>query len=284
MNNAKTGFSTRNIMKILALLSLVMIFCPLFMVSCAGQTETIGLLDIIGGVEYYGEPIVNPHYELIVCILLPIAVLVILFLKKINKKKTSIAVTVLCAADFLILLIMRGGVKRFCEENGFTFRSTGWMKFDWFLHILLITGGILCAAGVLHLDGPVTELADPEERPKRGRKASDSTDGPEPEKDERIICYCSKCGKPVRHGETVCASCGEPIHPDILQKAEAEYEARIEEAEKAKAAAEEEKRQQEAAQAADTVPDGPKFCEHCGAPLPAGAKFCENCGTRVNRE
>lgn len=323
MNNNAVSFrfSVRNIMKIVALLMLVFVFCPLFLVSCSGQTESIGLFDVIGGIEYYGDEVVKPHFELIICILLPIAILAVLFLKdKFDAKKSSIAVTALSAIDFIVLLIFRGGVKDFCEENAFQFKSTGWLKFDFFLHVLMIAAGALCIANILHLDADVSEIAGSEEVQRSLRQAGDSVTkfggdairkggnlvndiGGKIGKSDDVICRCYKCGKSIRHGQTACASCGTAVPADILREAEADYAQRMAELERQKQEAEakrqaeaearrqaEEQRRaeiqarQDAAKAAAARAASPRFCQNCGARLVEGAKFCESCGTPVEVE
>ena len=83
-NGKKPVVTVRNIMRTLAMLCIAFVFCPSFLVSCSGQTMEFGTMDLVMGLEKYGQKM-DPYPALIICLVLPAAVLAVLFVKTIAK-------------------------------------------------------------------------------------------------------------------------------------------------------------------------------------------------------
>lgn len=69
----------KNLLRLSALLCMIFVFTPSFLVSCSGQEMGVSALTAIEGVSVYGETIVEPHWWILVCLLIPLAILAILF-------------------------------------------------------------------------------------------------------------------------------------------------------------------------------------------------------------
>lgn len=99
--NAKT-LRIKHVLELVAFVLIVFVFCPAFNVSCYGQSVELGAMDIALGVKYrmgsYTEQLVEPQYVMLITILLPIAILVVLFLKDhICQPKMKGIITLTCS-------------------------------------------------------------------------------------------------------------------------------------------------------------------------------------------
>lgn len=82
------------------------------MVSCSDSdwgvdTDLIKVSAVtaIKGISSYGETLVSPQPVIALCLLLPVAVLVFLFIKKFTDKQTSAAVCGMTVLDLIIWII-----------------------------------------------------------------------------------------------------------------------------------------------------------------------------------
>lgn len=315
----KPVFTVKNVLRVFSVFCLIFVFCPSFLVSCSGQTMNVSVMTAVGGVSAYGEKVVDPHPIMLICLLVPIAILVLLFLKKFTDNKTALIILICSAVDFVIWLIFRSSVKKAAEEAYCTFETTGWYVANCIVLILIIllsvivvikkvqldtdliaifsgggTQGVLnqMSATMSQMSNTVTQIA--------GNVASNI--GNKAQK-ENVIGYCAKCGSPIVYGCKFCTSCGTPVPESMIAEAEearkaaeeaarkaAEEAAKKEAEEKARKEAEEaarkaaEEASAAAAQAAQDTQNNmgrPAFCQNCGAKLPADAAFCESCGAKV---
>ena len=149
-NKNATGFATvRNVLKILAALGVVFAFCPSFLVSCMGEDMKI---DVTTGIQGIPDFDINGSPFLVLCILIPIAVLVLLFIKKIAQKTSATIILIATFLDFLIWIIFRNQVKKLAEGNGCGFKCTTWFWIDMIVLVLIILATALVVAGKAELD------------------------------------------------------------------------------------------------------------------------------------
>ena len=125
MNN-KPVFTAGRLIRLLSIVCFIIVFCPTFMVSCSGQERGISVMTAVGGIESYGETVVEPHPIMLVCVLLPIAVFVLFTIRKPEEKKRSTAAAGCALADLFVWMYFRLAAKRIAAQNYCDFRSTGW--------------------------------------------------------------------------------------------------------------------------------------------------------------
>ena len=105
------------------------------MVSCSDSdwgvdTDLIKVSAVtaIKGISSYGETLVSPQPVIALCLLLPVAVLVFLFIKKFTDKQTSAAVCGMTVLDLIIWIIFRTSAKKFAEDAQCQFKTTDGMS------------------------------------------------------------------------------------------------------------------------------------------------------------
>lgn len=152
----KTKFTVKNVLRILTALCIVFVFCPSFLVSCSGQDVNVNVMTAVKGVTAYGETMVKPQPLMLVCLLLPIAVMVLLFMKEIAERRNSIIILGCTAVDLIIWFVFRGAVKKIAEENYCTFKTTAWFVFNVVAMLLIIIANGLILLGKMQMD---TDLA-----------------------------------------------------------------------------------------------------------------------------
>ena len=108
----KLSVTVKNIIRTLTFCCVILFFCPMFMVSCSDSdwgvdTDLIKVSAVtaIKGISSYGETLVSPQPVIALCLLLPVAVLVFLFIKKFTDKQTSAAVCGMTVLDLIIWII-----------------------------------------------------------------------------------------------------------------------------------------------------------------------------------
>lgn len=152
----KPRFTVKNILRILTVLCMIFVFCPAFLVSCSGQDVNVNVMTAVEGVKAYGETMVKPQPLMLLCLLLPIAVMVLLFVKKFTEKLNSTIILGCTAVDLVIWFIFRGAVKKIAEENFCTFKTTPWFVLNVIAMLLIIIANALILLGKMQMD---TDLA-----------------------------------------------------------------------------------------------------------------------------
>lgn len=152
----KPRFTVKNILRILTVLCMIFVFCPAFLVSCSGQDVNVNVMTAVEGVKAYGETVVKPQPIMLLCLLLSIAVMVLLFVKKFAEKMNSAIILGCTAVDLLIWFVFRGAVKKIAEENYCTFKTTPWFVLNAIAMLLIIIVNALILLGKMQMD---TDLA-----------------------------------------------------------------------------------------------------------------------------
>lgn len=152
MGEKKAVFTVRNVMKVLALLCMIFVFCPSFLVSCSGVTVEIGAMSTVGGVKMYGEEIVKPQPIMLIYLLLPVAVMVFLFLKKFANRLNALIILICSGADLGLWMLFRAITKKEAEDNMCDFATTGWYKMTIIVLIALVVLAVLVLIRKLQMD------------------------------------------------------------------------------------------------------------------------------------
>lgn len=134
----KSSLTVRMVLKMLALLAIIFVFCPSFLVSCSGTDIKVSAMDVAKGIEVYQQKVSDPYPIVLICLLIPIAILVLLFLK--NREEKLIATTILGGAgvDFIFWIIFRTVVKNKVDENYYNFQTTIWFYLNMIVLIAII--------------------------------------------------------------------------------------------------------------------------------------------------
>lgn len=280
----KKGFLTaRKVIKLLAVLCLAFAFCPSFLLSCAG-TQKIYVYHAIGRQTFAGSYVTDAHPIMILCYLIPIAIFVVLTIKKITNKRSSRIVLVVAAVDLILWIVFRSTVKQAAAAYNCKFQTTIWYIFNFIslCLILLISG--LVVWGKVALDGylltllsnnntvtmeqvsekvnqaasAVSQIASNATATIGSKIASrESVSGFCPccgksitlgqkISQEETIGYCSKCGAAISFNYCYCTSCGCVVPENMIEEGERKKkELEAKRAEEQKRLEEERRRQEE---------------------------------------
>lgn len=251
-NNRKIVITVKKVLKALSLICFVIAFCPTFLVSCSGQNMNVSVMTAVGGVSISGERVVAPHPIMLLCLIIPMAVFILLSIKKYTDKKNASIIAIGGGVDLIIWIIFRSGVKKAAEDIGFTFKTTGWYVINIIFLMLIILLTSLIVVGKLQMESDLIAVLSGKETQNAlnqmsatmsqmstavtqwaGNVASNVNNR---NKVKNPIGFCAKCGTPIGYGSHFCTSCGTPVPQSMIDEAEA---ARKEAEEKAKIAEEE---------------------------------------------
>lgn len=247
----KSFVTVKNVIRVLSLLCLIFVFCPSFLVSCAGKEINVSVMTAVRGVEVYGETVTDPYPLMIVCILIPIVIFAIFFIKQLTEKSSAITVLACGAVDVVLWIVFCVKVKRIADDNGCDFKVLPWYVINMIVLILIVAAALFVVLKVLKLDSNLIAFFTGEEKKDalnqmasavKQMSASVSamagsvaaTAGNKDTADN--IGFCNKCGKPLKYGNKFCTACGAPIPESVLVEAEAAKKA-AEETEAARNAA-----------------------------------------------
>lgn len=265
----KLSVTVKNIIRTLTFCCVILFFCPMFMVSCSDSdwgvdTDLIKVSAVtaIKGISSYGETLVSPQPVIALCLLLPAAVLVLLFIKKFTDKQTSAAVCGMTVLDLIIWIIFRTSAKKFAEDAQCQFKTTGWYVINIIALLLILIFTVLILINRLQMQTDLMDVFSKKDIHSAMGQMSDTVGHfsntmsqmagnvagniRKRTMKEDIIGYCAKCGKPITYGHKFCISCGTPVPESMIAEAEAARKA----AEEARRA-EEAKREAEAAKKAE---------------------------------
>ena len=247
-------FTVKNVMRALALLCIIFVFCPSFLVSCSGQEFDISAMTAVTGVSMYGETIIEPYPIVLITLLLPAAMFAVLVIKSVGDGKAAGIVMACSVIDIIVWFVFRFFVKKIAEESYCEFKSTPWFFLNIIFLIALAVFGVMTLIGKLRLDmdlataaggsGTQNALNQMSATMSQMSSAVSKMAGDVAENiksktsKEDIIGYCSKCGTPIEYGSKFCTKCGTKVPDSLMEEAEAARKAAAEEA--ARKAAEEE--------------------------------------------
>lgn len=232
VSEKKSVFTIKNILRVLAILCIIFVFCPAFLVSCSGssQSRNISVMTAVGGISEYGEEIVEPHPIMIICLLLPIGILVLLFIKKFADRKSAAIILGCSAVDLVIWIIFRSSVKKIAEESYCSFKTTGWFVINIIVLILTILLTLIVMVGKMKMDADliaifsgggtqdvlnqmsstmsqmsntVTQIA--------GNVAKSAETGAAKSASDERPKFCSQCGAKLEPDAAFCMFCGTKV-------------------------------------------------------------------------
>lgn len=296
--------TVRGLMKGLAILGIVFVFCPSFVISCSGEKVNVSAMNAAMGISMYDQEIVEANPIMFLCLLIPVAVLILLFVKKMTDKLSSGIIAGCLAVDIVIWFVFLSAAADIASENWCGFEVTIWYMLNMVVLFLILLGALLAALGKIGLDMELNRLfADKktQETLKQVSSVMDKMSGTltqiagsavenvsrykKPK--ENVIGYCAKCGSGILYGSKFCTECGTPVPETMIAEAEAARKTAEEEAAR-KAAEEEAARKATEEEAARIAAEekkeesaGQKKCPNCGAILEDSFKFCTSCGTKV---
>lgn len=141
----KHALKTKSALKILALLCMIMAFCPAFMVSCSGQTVKVSVFTAVEGVTMYGSRVVDPHPIIVICLIIPAAILLLLLTKKVLTQKDARIIGIGAVIDLVAWLAFWVGVSNLAKENYCECKITVW----YVINLLALAGSIALSALIL---------------------------------------------------------------------------------------------------------------------------------------
>ncbi len=313
-NNDNNGMLTfRNVIKTISIVCIVLFFCSSFLVSCSGKNIEVSGFNIVKGIQVdtgFGvEDVSDSKPIVLICLLIPIAIVVFMFLKQLKNKLVSCVGSILAIIDIVVWFFIKSKVKEAARTNNCEFKTTG--VFVWTIVFQILTILIFCGVliGRITLDsnliGAFTgnfnlnsdQIREGTARVAEGTKqvskrlseiagnvSSSVSDaiGSLRNKDD-IMGYCQKCGAPLYFENEFCTSCGTPIPKDLIESAKAERErkeAERREAELQEKAQMEESRQENDVTNKETEPQF-VFCPYCGTKQDGDSVYCVKCGKKM---
>ena len=148
----KLEITVKKILRVLSIMITIFYFCPTFLVSCSGQKVEISAWTVTKGISMYGSTVVKPHLIMLVCMLLPIAIFALLFLKKFTEKQTAAIICICSGIDLIIWIVFRATVKKYVEESYCSFKTTGWYVINVILLILIVGITVMILLGKINMD------------------------------------------------------------------------------------------------------------------------------------
>ena len=271
-NNGKSLVTARQIMRVLSFICIVVVFCPSFLVSCSGQSKGISVLTAAGGLSVYGETIAKPQPLILVCLLLPAAILALLFMKKLSEKQNALIIAICGISDFVIWMIFKAVVKKIAEDHYCEFKSTGWYLLNNLALFFLILFALLILLQKLEMDTDILSLLSGggtegamNKMSESLAKISDSLTKSSDSVTKRSDSATKASDSPTEISKTETKTTDSSTEISETQTKNPEVANDL--TEKAGSHAEEEE-------------EKPKFCQECGKPLDPDAAFCKYCGTK----
>ncbi len=224
VNEKNFGFTMRNVLRVLAILCIIFVFCPSFLVSCSEESMyeesmSISVMTAVKGVSESGQQIVEPHPFMLVCLLLPIAILALLFIKKFADWKAAAIILGCSAVDLVIWSKFQSSVKEFAKENYCTVETTRWYVINKIVLILIILLAAIVVLSKMKMDADLIAIfsgggiqnalnqmssAVPVSSEAEAAKGAASGSGERP-------AFCSQCGAKLEPNAVFCMSCGTKI-------------------------------------------------------------------------
>jgi hypothetical protein len=204
-------FTVKNVVRILSVLCIAFFFCPSFLVSCSSYEYEVSAVKSVGGVTVMGEKVASAHPVMLLCVLLPIAVIVLSIVLKDDGKKTALITFVCYVVDFIIWIVFRNSVKSMAENYGADYRSTIWFKLNVLSMVLVLLLLLLVLIEKLNMDA---EIKIPISYNGNGTRAKMENYLGSKSPGNTNAVFCSQCGKKVEGDSSFCPSCGALVNRD----------------------------------------------------------------------
>ena len=297
-------FTIKKILRGLAAFCTFFVFMPVFLVSCSGENLEVNVLTAVGGVEMYGEKVVDPHPIMLLCILIPISIIAITFVKKLVDKNMASLIAALTAVDTVLWFVFKSTAKSIADENLCSFETTTWYYINLIFLFFIIGLSFLVIIDKLKMDYDLASVFSKEDTKKVLNQISDKvgevsgkvtdiakatvSDISKKVSNINVVGYCTKCGAPITNGSKFCNNCGEPVDEALIAQncedmtAPNEKQNKIDKKICANCGAELDQDAKFCESCGTKVDYDKKFCSKCGAEIKDGAKFCKECGNPLN--
>ena len=206
--NKTVKLSVRRTLKLICFICMIIFFIPTFVVSCSSQEMKISASNVAEGIKSpsFGT-IANAQPIVYILLLIPIAMLVMLYVKKYkdNQKLISKVFLALSVIDIVIWFVLRHGINSKAEEEGCIAKTTLTFKINIILWIIVAILSWMLYKKKLLLS---TELLSEEivEKVKDSVKETAAID--------ENARKCPKCGAVVKADNQFCTSCGAKIEQE----------------------------------------------------------------------
>lgn len=223
-----TSFVTvRNILKILAGISILFFFIPVFFASCGGER-----LYISGVKATFGLGDLDAYPLVVLLLLLGIAVMVILFIKAIPDLAARITNLSLVGCEFIGWIIFFFYAKGKAGKSGAGFGMTAAFPIMMIFRVIELIVAILVMINLIKLDTNLVDLFKSDKMKqmvnnsldKVSNVVSNASDGVASvfttKPNAVVLGYCQTCGKPITLGNKFCVSCGTPTPAELIAKGE----------------------------------------------------------------
>ena len=243
--NEKTEFkpavTVKNVLRVVSVLCVIFFICPTFVVSCSGHDIDISAANTMVGIKYHGDTLTKAHPMLIFALLLPLAVAVMLCMKKWNNFQIVVGAAAAGVIDFIIWLVFKSQVKKAAEENGCGFKTTVFFFLNMLCIVIIVLLSALVLARNIDMETDLVRLATGQETKIALNQVSDAVSKMSHSVSQMastmaanvnnaggnrqaagaadIIGYCQQCGKPLTKDSRFCMSCGKPVPADLLAAA-----------------------------------------------------------------
>jgi len=221
----KFKFTVKNVVRMLTLLCIVFVFCPSFLVSCSEQTVEVNVMTAVEGVTMYGEKMVEPQGHMWLCLLLPIVVMVLLFIKKFSEKLTAGIIVAVTAIDLVKWFDFKSKTKEIAESNGCTFETTGWYTLNLIVMFLIVIFMIAVLTKLVSMETDLVAFVKGGEAKQAMNKITDaaskvagdvsaavkSEETPEMKPASEVKAFCGNCGTKLEPDAAFCENCGTKV-------------------------------------------------------------------------
>ncbi len=234
----KSILTIKNLLRAFALLLIIFVFCPSFLVSCSGQEIGVSVANATFGISRGGEKLVEPHFIMIFAVIIPFVIMGVLFVKTLKEKVCGIIIEACAGVDFILQIVFRVQAKKMAEDNYCDFKTTGWYVLNFIVLLLVLLINLLVVLEKKKMDdeiksifvgtkaeGTVSQITNVVSAAVKGAATAVNTanangSGKAKEVKDRIG-FCQKCGSPIEYGCSFCTSCGTAVPKELIEQAEA---------------------------------------------------------------
>lgn len=228
--------TVKNVIRFLAIICLIVFFCPTFLVSCSGKDWEIDAMTIVNGISYQGQTVTEPVPFLLICLAIPVCILVMTSIKKYLEKTRAMIIAIAGVVDLFIWFIFKTKVKEYADANYCDFETTGWYLLNNISLILIIIISVLVLARFIQMDSEILPFFTGNKAQEALKQMTNSmnkmsnavnqlSDNMLSNSDNntsvrKVIGYCPKCGNPLKSGALFCPSCGTPVPKSLIDESE----------------------------------------------------------------
>lgn len=211
--NTQSIFIVKRMLKALSFFCILFVFMPSFLVSCSSQTLEVSVMTAVGGVEMSGQKVVDSHPIMLLCLIIPIAIIVLLFIKKYSDNLKAKVIAILGVIDLIIWFVFRATTKRIALENYCNFKTTGWYVMNIIFLFLIICLSGLIVFHILNMESDLLVKLTGNNISKNLNDISNKLSAITDNKGgiQNNGGFCAKCGRPIPINAEFCPNCGNQI-------------------------------------------------------------------------